>query len=373
MALSDDQRAMLQLLLEGGQGYGDIASLLGTTEDQVRARSRAALQELGGTDPDAEVGLTDYLLGQADPIGRADAARHLRNDPATNELATRLAAQLRLLAPKASMPEIPDARPGRGAPPPPTAPTPAQASSAEAPPLRGLAERFGALQGRQRQVVAALAAGAVLLVAVVLAVTGVFGGGDGEEPASEAQPSAEEGLTIVQLEPVGGSSASGQATFARVQDQPVLQLNLNGLQPGGKNQNYIVWLYASDQLAFPIARDQVGENGSLTGATPIPQELVGVLPQFGSVCVSLASNKESRQAIQQAANQQRLPPYTGQSVLCGEIPDAQAAAEELGTATGPGAGGTQTAPAPTAPEPLPQQGAPQQGAQQQVPPQSPQQ
>ena len=67
----------------------------------MRNRARSALQEIGGADPDAEVGLSDYLLGQADPIGRADAVRHLQSDPETNALAERLVQNLRLLAPKA--------------------------------------------------------------------------------------------------------------------------------------------------------------------------------------------------------------------------------------------------------------------------------
>ncbi len=57
------------------------AALLGIDADEVRTRARGALTELGGADPDAQVGLTDYLLGQADPIGRADVARHLQSDP----------------------------------------------------------------------------------------------------------------------------------------------------------------------------------------------------------------------------------------------------------------------------------------------------
>src|SRR5215208_405115 len=104
---------MLQLLLEGGQGYGDIGSLLGIAPDEVRSRARSALREMGGADPDAQVGLSDYLLGQADPIGRADAVRHLQADPEANALSARLIQQLRLLAPKGQFPEIPAARDGR--------------------------------------------------------------------------------------------------------------------------------------------------------------------------------------------------------------------------------------------------------------------
>ena len=104
MAISADQQATLQLLLERGQSYGDLATLLGQDEAEVRARARGALTELGGADPDRSVGLTDYLLGQADPIGRADVSRHLREDPADHQLATELAEALRAMFPAAELP-----------------------------------------------------------------------------------------------------------------------------------------------------------------------------------------------------------------------------------------------------------------------------
>ena len=107
VALSADQQAMLQLLLERGQSYADLASLLGVDEAEVRARARATLTELAGADPDRHVGLTDYLLGQADPIGRADAVRHLKDDPADLELATEVAQKIRLIAPDAELPRLP--------------------------------------------------------------------------------------------------------------------------------------------------------------------------------------------------------------------------------------------------------------------------
>ncbi|KAA0271772.1 MAG: hypothetical protein EDQ89_09685, partial [Acidobacteria bacterium] len=78
MQLQGDQRALLQLLCERGQSYEDIAGLLGGSAEEVRNRARAALREIGGADPDADVALTDFLLGQADPIGRADAILQVR-------------------------------------------------------------------------------------------------------------------------------------------------------------------------------------------------------------------------------------------------------------------------------------------------------
>ena len=147
VALSADQQAMLQLLLERGQSYADLASLLGVDEAEVRARARATLTELAGADPDRHVGLTDYLLGQADPIGRADAVRHLKDDPADLELATEVAQKIRLIAPDAELPQAsrrgappaPAPRPGhRDLPPPGSRPPAAEATGG-----RGARERRG--------------------------------------------------------------------------------------------------------------------------------------------------------------------------------------------------------------------------------------
>src|SRR5918999_622394 len=99
MAITADQRAALQLLLEREQTYADLARLLAIKEAEVRTRARTALTELGGADPDRNVGLTDYLLGQADPIGRADASRHLRQDADDRALAATLGERLQELFP----------------------------------------------------------------------------------------------------------------------------------------------------------------------------------------------------------------------------------------------------------------------------------
>ena len=342
---------MLQLLL-GGQSYDDIASLLGIPRDEVRSRARSALTEIGGVDPDAQVAVSDYLLGQADPIGRADAVRHLQGDPDANALASRLVTQLRLLVPAAELPEIPAPRGGRRAAPAPTAadappaapgaptPTPPSPTAPGAPtppggtPPRG--GRFAGLGGvlgglsseRRTQLLVGLGALGLLLVVGVLAIAGVFGGGDdddggGGDQAAATTPTDEE-LTIVQLGPLGsGSEATGQAVFAQTQNQPVVQMNLSELPPSGEGEAYIVWLYNSDEVAFPIARDQVGENGALTGAAPVPQQIVSLVGnQFGCIDVSLASTEATQKALQQAVQGSNLPRHTGESVLRGQIPTA---------------------------------------------------
>jgi hypothetical protein len=328
MALTEEQRAMLQLLLEGGQGYDDIASLLGTTPDEVRSRSRDALREMGGADPDSTVQLSDYLLGQADPIGRADAVRHLQNDAEANALASRLVSQLRLLAPKAQLPEVPAPK-GRGrapqAPAVPGAPAPEGGGGRAGRAVGRISETVrGAGSSKRSSQIIAISVGAVLLLVVgVLAIAGVFGGDDGDGGGDGTETAASDDLTIVELAPLTpGTGGSGQAVFAQAQDQPLLQTNLTGLAPASGDDIYIVWLYSSDRAAFPLARDKVGEDGNLTGAAAIPTEIIPLLGQFGCIDVSLASATETQEALQQAVQGQGLPRHTGETVLRGQIPTA---------------------------------------------------
>jgi hypothetical protein len=351
MALSEEQRALLQLLLEGGQGYGDIGSLLGISADEARVRAREALREIGGADPDSQVQLSDYLLGQADPIGRADAVRFLQNDAEANALASRLVSQLRLIAPRAQLPEIPAPKgraagaPGSGA---------SQAAPGATSPRPGVSDRIRGLGSdkRRSQLLVGVGALVLLLVVGVLAIAGVFGGGDGddgEEQTTVAQGTDE--LVIAQLAALqSGSQATGQATFAQVQDQPVLQLNLNDLEPTAEDEIYVVWLYASDRIAFPIARDRVDESGNLTGAAPITSDIAPLLGQFKCVDVSLATPGETERAIRQALQGSGIPRHAGESVLRGEIPaspgqTAPSGADsqcELPTGAAPGGGGGQS-------------------------------
>jgi hypothetical protein len=324
MALTDEQRALLQLLLEGGQGYDDIGSLLGIAPEEVRTRARGALREIGGADPDSQVQLSEYLLGQADPIGRADAVRHLQADPEANALATRLVAQLRLIAPRAELPEIPAAKAGRAAKAQDGPAAPAQAS----PGASGRAPGSPA-DKRRTQLGVGLGALALLIVVGALALAGIFDGGDdgsGEgdaTTATTASGASTENQAVVRMAPLDeASGATGQAVFAPTQDQPVMELNLSGLEPSAEGQIYVVWLYANDKVAFPIARDRVDESGNLTGGTPLGAEVLALLTQFGCLDVSLASTAETERAIQQAVDGGALPPHTGETVLRGQIPAA---------------------------------------------------
>ena len=239
VALTDEQRTMLQLLLEGGQSYEDIGSLLGIAADEVRHRARSALQEIGGADPDAQVGLSDYLLGQADPIGRADAVRHLQSDPEANALAERLVQNLRLLAPKAQLPEIPEPRGGRRAAPPPPPPAPAGGrpracggpgapSTPAAPKGPGFASRvaglFSGLGGssgkRRTQFIVGLAAALALVIVVVVVATSGGSSGASDCKGVDTSTAQQAGVPTMKLVATGAAAdadcpPSGQVDLGR--------------------------------------------------------------------------------------------------------------------------------------------------------------
>lgn len=326
---------MLQLILERGQSYEDLAAVLGVGIDEVRSRARGVLTELAGADPDAEVGLTDYLLGQADPIGRADAVRHLQNDPEAYELASGLEERLREIAPEAELPQLPKARVRRG-------------GVRAAPPRQTTLDRLrGTLSRRQQQAIVALLAGAVLVIAGVLALAGAFGGG--EEAATdsgaattatdEGGTTASEGgdvITRVVLEPQGGEG-SGEAIFGvATADQPYVDLSLDGLSAPPQDNTYVIWLLLTPEQGYPLSPLQVNEEGSFSDRFPIPAFAIPIASRARFVDISLTENrpllKDLRRAVQQG---DPILAYKGESVLRGEIP----AAEEGGVVPGGGAGG----------------------------------
>jgi hypothetical protein len=356
VALTDEQRAMLQLLLEGGQGYGDIGSLLGIGSDEVRSRARAALREIGGTDPDAQVGLSDYLLGQADPIGRADAIRHLQADPGANALAQRLVQNLRLLAPKAQLPEIPEPRGGRRAPAPSPPPTPAQAPAAPGPAApspstaqargpgfaasaAGFISGLGRLRGRRRtQLIAGLAAALALLIVLVV----VLAGGDGDD-GNDCKPldtstAQQAGVPLIKLTATGAAAdadctPSGQITLGQAQQNAqqannqtptfILQANAVHLTPTESGERYLLWLYKSDTQAVPLGQETVDDSGNLTGGVPLLAQQVLLLPAFDTVRFSRVTSTEAQQ-IQQSLQAQGkkatgVVGFVGQPVLQGSI------------------------------------------------------
>jgi hypothetical protein len=313
--ITPDQRATLQLLLERGQSYADLAELLGQDEAAVRARARAALTELTGVDPDRNVGLTDYLLGQADPIGRADASRHLREHPDDLRIANELAVRLRLMFPTADLPRLPgEAR---------------QAGRAPAGGRRGPSLGLGGLTQSQSRLLIICSSAAVLLIVIVLAITGAFSGGDDGDTTSASDGSttttADTGdnqLQSVDLKPIGGGDATGTAVFGLATgDQPYIDLSIQGLDPAPKDQTYVVWLMLNDTQGYPLSPIAVDQNGTYEDRFSIPSAVLPVIARVRFVDVSIAPVKTIRQLVRDAIdNTELVLDEPGTKILRGEIP-----------------------------------------------------
>jgi hypothetical protein len=256
MPLSEDQRALLRLLLDGDD-YDGVASLLGTEADDVRGRAGEAVAELERSGEDPELAKTvRQRLGQ------------IEGDPGS--------------APVPAHPHAPvDDR--RGLP------------------------RFAWVT----------IAGALAALAVAFAV--VFLGGDSDEAATTTSADQED-VIEVKLEPVGGSGASGTAAIVRVADRPAIDVDISGLSPTGPGESYVLWLLGSGEKGLPIAFRTVGKDGRFVGRTQVPSAAAGLLPNIDVIDLSLARRDEVTPAINQAAENNTLPTHLGSSVVRGRLP-----------------------------------------------------
>jgi hypothetical protein len=169
----------------------------------------------------------------------------------------------------------------------------------------------------------ALAAAAVAAVGLVLLLIYLIGGSDstgGSPVEAGAEGAASQNVTQAVLEPVGGGDAEGRALFGRIRNTAVLQVQAEGLEPSPEGQSYTVWLYRSPKLALRVGSVKVKQEG-LGAQFPLPSELLGILAAgaFDRINVSLTDDAEFRQEVAAAKRQQRLPPYSGETVLSGEI------------------------------------------------------
>ena len=277
--LRPDQRAALQLLLQQGRSYEDIATLLRIDDAAVRERAHAALDALG---PDEVQGLSlerqdeiaDFLLGQQSASQRA-STRHFLEDSAPGRAWARLvAAELRPLAGD-SVPEIP-----------------AEAAEVD--------EAFDALDRRtaHREKVerSSRVGGAILIAAAVLGLVGVvllgvaiLGDDDDEGGSSrgdqttaqttttgasggDGQIQVEAQINLLPPEGSGGGKLAGVAQVARQGDKRAVALVAEGF-PRAKESGpfYAIWLYTSAEkakrLGFP---PQPGKNGRIETSFELP-------------------------------------------------------------------------------------------------------
>jgi hypothetical protein len=297
-SLPADQRAVLELVLQRGRTYDEIAQMLSIDRAGVRQRALAAFDALGPqtrVEPVRRALITDYLLGQLPPRISDETQASLARSPAERAWARVLASELAPLA-RDPLPEIPAPQPaGAAAQPSGAAPQPsreaperseaAATAAAAAMGAQGVAahpagsgeERPGAPTppGRSSRLGGAvlLGLGAAVVIAVVLIV--VLTGGSSKKhtsttaehtttPATNTSTTQVRPVAQVNLLPPNGGQAKGIAQIVVSNNVMAVVIFATGVPPNNHNA-YAVWLYnsASSSKLVGFVAPGVGSNGQL--------------------------------------------------------------------------------------------------------------
>jgi Sigma-70, region 4 len=264
--LSDEQRAIVELVLKQGKSYGELSDMLGLPENRVRELARDALVDLApitarGVEQDWRGQLADYVLGQqAGPEATATRG-HLRRSEAARSWTRSLLDALEQLYPDGDIPAVPDGERGsrRGsaaAPPPPGAAREPRALSPES-----------AATVRRRRLITAAGVGVLILVALLIwPWPALLTGGDDDEEPSQASTGTQ---TAAEEAPIP-TVLQGQAIVARQEGQTQVLVTASGLEPSTQNTAYQVYLSNSEQDRRSLGATVTDEQGNLRAGAPLP-------------------------------------------------------------------------------------------------------
>jgi hypothetical protein len=264
--LSDEQRAIVELVLKQGKSYGELSEMLGLPEARVRELARDALVDLApvtaqGVEEDWRGQLADYVLGQqAGPEATATRG-HLRRSEAARSWTRSLLDALEQLYPKGELPAIPDGERGsrRGA-----AAAPAPGGTA-AP--RTLSPESAAAV-RRRRLITAAGVGVLILVALLVWPVGLLTGDDDDEP-SQASAGPQQAGGGDDGGPIS-TQMQGQAIIARQQGATQILVRASGLEPSTQNTAYQVYLANSEQDRRSLGATVTDQQGNLQAGAQLP-------------------------------------------------------------------------------------------------------
>jgi sigma-70-like protein/anti-sigma-K factor RskA len=264
--LSDEQRAIVELVLQQGKSYDELSDMLGLPEARVRELARDALVDLApitarGVEQDWRGQLADYVLGQqAGPEATATRG-HLRRSEAARSWTRSLLDALEQLYPDGDVPAIPEGERGsRRAP----AALPAREASGEP---RTLSPEAAAAVRRRRLVTAGGVAILILLALLVWPI-GLLTGGDDDEP-SQASSGSQQAGGAQDGGPIP-TRTQGQAVIARQQGKTQILVTAAGLEPSTQNTAYQVWLYNSDRDRRSLGATVTDQQGNLQAGAELP-------------------------------------------------------------------------------------------------------
>jgi hypothetical protein len=303
--LSDEQRAIIELVLQGGQTYGELSEKLDLPERRVRDLARDALVQLAPitakrVEEDWRGQLADYILGQQSGPESTATRGHLRRSEAARAWARSLLDSLDTFYGN-GMPSIPDAERGRqgrerrrreaAAAPEPAAP--AAGAPEPAKPKRELSTAAREAVKRRRLVAGAGALALLLLVAVLLWPIGVLTGGGDDDGGGKAASSRT----------ASNRGPAGIAIIAQQGNRRSLVVQASNLPPSqSQREAYEVWLYNSPSDAKSLGAQITNAQGAYQGAGPLPSDF----NRFRFIDVS-------REPLD------RNPKHSGQSVLRGRV------------------------------------------------------
>jgi hypothetical protein len=252
--LSDEQRAIVELVLQQGKSYDELSDMLGIPESRVRERAREALVELApvsvrGVEEDWRGQLADYVLGQQVGPELTATRGHLRRSEAARSWTRSLLDSLEQLYPNGDLPAIPEGERG------------SRRAAAAAPADRGpLMPSTTPVQ--RRRILAAAGAALVVLVVVLLWPIGLLTGGDDNDKGGSSA-NAGNGTPI-------STKRQGSAIIAESKGKTQILVQAQGLKPSTRTTAYQVWLYDSDSKRKSLGATATDKKGNL--------QVVGNLP-----------------------------------------------------------------------------------------------
>ena len=275
--LSAEQRAIIELVLQRGKTYDELAELLHMPESRVRELAQDALIHLSPitarrVEDEWQGQLADYVLGQQSGPESTATRGHLRRSEAARAWARSLLDSLDTLY-ENGMPTIPDGDRGirerrlrepRGGP----------VLAPDLEPMQPRAELSPEARQalRRRRMLAAGGAAAVLVALIVLVwpvgvLTGDDEGDDGTAERAGAGDAKLAGRFL--LRPVEGGQGAGIAVVAARGKERSLIVQAR-LKRNAQREAYEVWLYHSDGDARSIGAQVTDARGNYQGAGPLP-------------------------------------------------------------------------------------------------------
>ena len=325
--LPAEQKAIIELVVQRGRTYDQLADALQIPPTRVRELAHDALVELSPrtaerVDPDRRSQIADYVLNQQSTAEKTATRSHLKRSEAGRMWILSLLDSLEHMYEDGTAPEVPSAeaaeeRPRRRER---ERERPARERERERPrergrdrerPLREPVRREKLTPEAERAVrnrrIAAVVGSLLILGAIVTVLLVVLI----DTKVTEARAPTTRVVGQLLLNPMGGGGDNqGIAIVAqRGNDRSlIVQARLN---PTQKDQAYEVWLYNSDKDAVSLGAQVTDKDGNYQGAGRLPAPL----NRYKFIDVSL--EKLDRNTA-----------HSGNSVLRGEVANIQAPTEQ---------------------------------------------